>query len=224
MFKCFERRSQDLAEKLMDNARPEHDLRGELREALVAAATRFIAENGYAALRARDLAAEVGCAVGSIYNAFPDIDAIILAVKTRTLDRLESELISRLGPFSPSSPDEALTRFLDLTHEYVDFANRNWRLWSQAFEHAAKPSVALDAYMLRLDGILTNIELPLGSLLPSAPAVERRLLTRALFGSVHGIVSLGLGGKLGSITLEQLQWQTRTLLAATLNGLRQDRI
>jgi hypothetical protein len=41
---------------------------------------------------------------------------------------------------------------------------------------------------------------------------------------VHGIVSLGLGGKLGSITLEQLQWQTRTLLAATLNGLRQDRI
>jgi AcrR family transcriptional regulator len=207
----------------MDNEALERDPRGELREALVAAATRFIAEKGYAALRARDLAAEVGCAVGSIYNAFPDIDALILAVKAGTLDALERELINRLGPFSPGTPDEALQRFLDLTHEYVDFADRNWRLWSQAFEHAAKPSPALDNYMLRLDGILTNIEQPLGALLPSISPAERRLLTRALFGSVHGVVSLGLGGKLGSITLEQLQWQTRTVLAATLNGLQQAR-
>ncbi len=205
----------------MDNASVERDPRGELREALVAAATRFIAEKGYAALRARDLAAEVGCAVGSIYNAFPDIDALILAVKAGTLDRLEAELIRRLGPFSAGSPDAALARFLDLTREYVNFANQNWRLWSQAFEHAAKPSPALDGYMLRLDGILTNIEQPLGALLPSIPPGERRLLTRALFGSVHGVVSLGLGGKLGSITLEQLQWQTRTVLTATLNGLRE---
>jgi AcrR family transcriptional regulator len=204
----------------MDNAAPDRDPRQELREALVAAATRFIAEKGYAALRARDLAAEVGCAVGSIYNAFPDIDALILAVKARTLDALESELISRLGPFSPGAPEEALARFLALTREYVDFADRNWRLWSQAFEHAAKPSPALDAYMLRLDAILTNIEQPLGALLPSVSPTERRLLARALFGSVHGIVSLGLGGKLGATTLEQLQWQTRTVLAATLDGLR----
>jgi AcrR family transcriptional regulator len=208
----------------MDNAALERDPRQELREALLAAATRSIAEKGYAALRARDLAAEVGCAVGSIYNAFPDIDALILAVKERTLDRLESELISRLGPFSAGAPEEALARFLDLAHEYVDFAARNWRLWSQAFEHAAKPSPALDAYMLRLDGILTNIEQPLGALLPSIAPAERRLLARALFGSVHGVVSLGLGGKLGSITLEQLQWQTRTVLVATLRGLRQARI
>jgi len=204
----------------MDNAALDRDPRQELREALVAAATRFIAENGYAALRARDLAAEVGCAVGSIYNAFPDIDALILAVKARTLDRLESELISRLGPFSAGGPEEALARFLSLTHEYVDFADRNWRLWSQAFEHAAKPSPALDAYMLRLDAILTNIEQPLAVLLPSISPAERRLLARALFGSVHGVVSLGLGGKLGATTLEQLHWQTQSLLAATLDGLR----
>jgi AcrR family transcriptional regulator len=204
----------------MDNGALERDPRQELREALVAAASRSIAEKGYAALRARDLAAEVGCAVGSIYNAFPDIDALILAVKARTLDRLESELIGRLGPFSDDGPEQALARFLALTREYVDFADRNWRLWSQAFEHTAKPSPALDAYMLRLDGILTNIEQPLGALLPSIPAAERRLLARALFGSVHGVVSLGLGGKLGPTTLDQLHWQTQAVLAATLDGLR----
>jgi AcrR family transcriptional regulator len=204
----------------MDNATVGPDSRQDLREALTAAATRFIAEKGYAALRARDLAAEVGCAVGSIYNAFPDIDALILAVKARTLDALESELIGKLGVFSPGSPDDAQARFLKLTHEYVEFAHRNWRLWSQAFEHTAKASPALDGYMLRLDAILTNIEQPLGSLLPSISASERRLLARALFGSVHGVVSLGLGGKLGEITLDQLHWQTQTVLAATLNGMR----
>jgi AcrR family transcriptional regulator len=37
-----------------------------LHEALLAAATRTIAERGYQALRARDLANKVSCAVGAI--------------------------------------------------------------------------------------------------------------------------------------------------------------
>src|SRR5271168_3940813 len=118
----------------MDDGAGAHDPRQELREALLAAATRVCAEKGYAALRARDLAAEVGCAVGSIYNVFPDIDALILAVKARTLDSLENELIERLGAFAPGSSDEARARFLALAREYVEFANRNWPLWSQVFE------------------------------------------------------------------------------------------
>ena len=200
----------------MDN---EVDPRGRLREALLAAATREIAEKGYAALRARDLAREVGCAVGSIYNVFPDIDALILGVKAETLDALETTLIARLGPFQPGPPDAARARFLALARAYVDFSHAHWRLWSQVFEHVAQKSPAYDAYMLRLDAILTNIEQPLASLLPGLDAPRRRLMARALFASVHGVVSLGLGGKLGQITLEELHWQTQTLLAATLRGM-----
>jgi AcrR family transcriptional regulator len=204
----------------MDNAAL--NPRQELRDALLAAATRTIAERGYQALRARELAGEVGCAVGSIYNVFPDIDALILGVKAQTLDALEADVLAQLGPFDAKTPAEAAGRFLELGRVYVEFAHRHWRLWSSAFEHASPESPALAAYMRRLDAILTNIEQPLNALLPDREPAERRLLARALFAGVHGIVSLGLGGKLGSITLAQLHWQVQAILGATLAGLRAD--
>jgi AcrR family transcriptional regulator len=194
--------------------------RAELREALVNAATRLIAERGYQALKARELAAEVGCAVGTIYNVFPDIDALILSVKARALDMLESDVVSELGAFEAAGPEAAAARFLELGRVYLAFAARHWRLWSSVFEHRAGESEALDAYMGRLDVILTNIEQPLAALLPELDPAARRRLARTLFAAVHGVVSLGLDGKLGPISAEDLQEQVRMLLRATLRGLR----
>lgn len=45
--------------------------RERLRMALIDAAEATIAADGLAALKARDLAREVGCALGAIYTAFP---------------------------------------------------------------------------------------------------------------------------------------------------------
>src|ERR1700738_2521543 len=63
--------------------------RDRLRDALIDAAERTIETHGLRALRARDLAAEVGCAVGAIYNAVVDLDELIYAVNARTLAALE---------------------------------------------------------------------------------------------------------------------------------------
>ena len=203
----------------MDNDSLTRTHRGELRDALLAAATQTIAGRGHQALRARELATQVGCSVGSIYNVFPDIDALILEVKGETLDRLEAEVQRRLGAFTPGSPAQARDRFLALARVYIRFAHDNWRLWSSAFEHASPNSPALGDYMQRLDVILTNIEGPLGALLPDIDEPQRRLLARGLFGSVHGIVTLGLDQKLGAISLDELGWQVETVLSATLRGL-----
>lgn len=192
----------------------------ELREALIAAATRIIAERGYQALRARELAAEAGCAVGSIYNVFPDMDALILRVKAGALDALEAQVLRELGPFVAGWPEEAAARFLALGRVYLDFAAAHWRLWSSVFEHRAQDSTALADYMTRLDAILTHIEAPLAALLPQTAAAERRQLARTLFAATHGVVSLGLDGKLGAINLAALHADIQTLLAATLRGLR----
>lgn len=194
--------------------------RTELREALVTAATRVVAEHGYKALKARELAAEVGCAVGTIYNVFADIDALILSVKARALDMLEADVVGELGPFVAAGQEQAAARFLELGRVYLAFAVRHWRLWSAVFEHRAGGSEALEDYMKRLDAILTNIEQPLGALLPDCDPEERRRLARTLFAAVHGVVSLGLDGKLGPIGADQLREQVQTFLAATLSGLR----
>src|ERR1700682_921919 len=66
--------------------------RRELKVALIDAAERAITARGLGALRARDLATEVGCAVGAIYNVFPNLDAIIFEVNGRTLRAFEAFL------------------------------------------------------------------------------------------------------------------------------------
>src|ERR1700722_10511725 len=81
-----------------------------LHDALAASAQRIISERGYQALRARDVAKEVGCALGAIYNVFADLDALILAVKERTLDSLEAEITKQLLPVgSPLESDASAT-------------------------------------------------------------------------------------------------------------------
>ena len=69
------------------------DLRkADLRLKLVAAAEVRIARDGAGALRARDLAKDADCAVGAIYNAFDDLNAIIVAVNGQTFRRLGDEM------------------------------------------------------------------------------------------------------------------------------------
>src|SRR5215470_13530693 len=66
--------------------------REQLKAALIDAAEAIIAKDGLAALRARDLAAAAGCALGAIYNAFEDLDAIVFAVNMRTLALIDHNL------------------------------------------------------------------------------------------------------------------------------------
>ena len=88
------------------------------------------------------------------------------------------------------------------------------------FEHHSAESEALEAYMTRLDVILTNIEQPLGALLPDLEETQRAPLARTLFAAVHGVVSLGLDGRLGHMPVAELHAQVRLFLDATLQGLR----
>ena len=82
------------------------DRHGELRARLIDAAERTIAENGLAALKARDLAREAGCSVGTIDNVFERLDALILCVGSRTLAMLDRVLGEVQSPGPDGSTDE----------------------------------------------------------------------------------------------------------------------
>src|SRR5215472_6266720 len=105
--------------------------RGELREALLAAVERTVVAEGYQALRARDLAREVGCAVGAIYNVFPDLDALIYAAKGRTLDLLDRALGDAVAAAASVTPEIATRQMLALAQAYLRFAidhSPHWRM------------------------------------------------------------------------------------------------
>ena len=106
-----------------------------LREHLIDAAERTIAEKGLAALKARDLALEVGCAVGTIYNVFEHLDELVLCVGSRTLAMLEAALRAVPSPSRHGSADEAVAAMVRLALAYLDFAANHTVRWRALFEH-----------------------------------------------------------------------------------------
>ena len=197
--------------------------RGELREALLAAVERTVAAEGYQALRARDLAREVGCAVGAIYNVFPDLDALILAAKGRTLDLLDGELAAAVASVAVSAPltaDVATKQLLALARAYLRFAIEHAQLWRMLFEHRVAADTELPAwYRGRLSDLFAHLDAPLRAIVPELADDKRALLGRALFSAVHGIVVLGLEERIDTVSHGAIAGQIGTVVRACVAGL-----
>lgn len=163
--------------------------RAELREKLIDIAETTIATQGLAALRARDLAANAGCAVGAIYNVFGDLTELTLEVNARTFHRLGETVIADVQ----DAPVDNVERLVVMGLSYHRFAASNYLSWSAIFD-VERPSgqAAPDWYIAEMEKLFDHIIGPLTQLFPEESLENRILLTRALFSSVHGIVILGL--------------------------------
>ncbi len=163
--------------------------RQELRDKLIVIAERTIAHKGLSALRARDLAAEAGCAVGAIYNVFGDLTDLTLAVNARTFHRLGADVAEALA----DAPEDPVEQLVVMAQAYHHFAAANHLSWRALFD-VERPAgeAAPDWYLAEMGQLFTYISDPLAVIFPDRAADELALLTRALFSSVHGIVLLGL--------------------------------
>jgi AcrR family transcriptional regulator len=187
-----------------------------LREQLIDAAERTIAEKGLAALKARDLAREVGCAVGTIYNVFEYLDELVLCVGSRTLAMLEAALRAVPSPSRHGSADEAVADMVRLALAYLDFATNHTVRWRALFEHRMNEARPLPKWFVEQQHrLFAQLERPLEALLPELDRDLRRTLARTVFSAVHGIVALGLEEKLVSLSLPDLAGQ----LAATVRSI-----
>jgi AcrR family transcriptional regulator len=198
------------------------DRRLALRDALIIAAEQAIAARGLAGLRARELAAEAGCAVGAIYNVFEDLDDLILAVHGRTLTALERALAdaAREKTGQRSHRDIAAGNLVTMALAYLDFAASNTPRWRALFDHRLPAGKkAPDWYLADQVKLFGYVERPLRALNPALKPAERALLARSLFSSVHGLVTLGLEEKLGVVPLATLRKQVALVVAATARGL-----
>lgn len=194
--------------------------RGELREALLAAVERTVVAGGWQAVRARDLAREVGCAVGAIYNVFPDLDALILAAKGRTLDTLDGELaaaVAAAGASASVGAEIAKRQLLALADAYLCFAIDHAQLWRMLFEY--RVAEVPPWYRDRLSALFAHLDVPLRAIVPDLADAKRALLGRALFSAVHGIVVLGLEEKIDTLSHAAIAGQVATIVRACVAGL-----
>jgi AcrR family transcriptional regulator len=197
---------------------PENSMgrRDQLRARVLEAAEAVISAKGLAGLKARDIAARAGCALGAIYTVFEDLDELILGVNQRTLARLEAALAAPEG----ADGEAELQR---LARAYLRYARNEEPRWRALFEHRLPPEKPLpDWYARDRDRLFALAEAPLASLLPNEEPAARKLRARTLFSAVHGVVLLGLEEKLAPTSLRTLEAQLREFIATVARGLREN--
>jgi AcrR family transcriptional regulator len=190
-----------------------------LREQLIDAAERTIAEKGLPALKARDLAREVGCALGTIYNVFEHLDELVLCVGSRTLAMLETALVTVRSSHRGGSGEPAVDDLVGLALAYLEFAATHTVRWRALFEHRMSEGRLLPEWFVEQQlGLFAQVERPLAAILPELDEDARRILARTVFSAVHGVVALGLEEKLVSLPLPELGTQLAAAVRAIATG------
>lgn len=192
--------------------------REQLRTVLIEIAERKIAEAGMAALTARDVAREAGCAVGAIYNIFKDMDALVTAVNSRTVMALEDAVARAFSTGeAKGNPKRALSL---LGQTYFQFVQTHPRLWSAIFELGFRTNNELPQWQIdehiRLIG---HIGKPLRELFPEESEERLGLLAKSLFSAVHGIVSLGLQRRFMAVPPAEISAQIAYIVEAFCDGI-----
>jgi AcrR family transcriptional regulator len=171
-------------------ARRTDHTREELAELVVKAAEKLARREGLRGVAMRRIAAEIGYAPGSIYNAVGDLDRVILRVNARTLERLSGHLVGAVDP-----DRSALQNALGLADAYLAFVMRQPRLWSLLLEHALPKGIAFPSWyeeaLARPTRLVDDVLKPL---IPSPE--ERRQSVATLWAALHGLASLSTSGKL----------------------------
>ena len=183
-----------------------------LREELIKSADRRIGENGLSQLRARDLASDAGCALGAIYNIFDDLDALVLSVNSITFQKLGAAVAADLAN-APQVPQDQLVIMAQAYHHFAADNQHNWRALFEI--NRPEGETAPEWYQKEMNQLFSYIHAPLTVLKPGLGERDIDLLTRALFSSVHGIVSLGLADATGGVPRKDID----RMIALTLRQI-----
>ncbi len=186
-----------------------------LRKSLIDAAATRIKEGGLAAFRARDVAADVGCALGTIYTVFQDLDDLILQVNAQTLQALGRSL----APASESDdPKAALTA---LAQGYARFAAQNLNRWNALFDHRmADGGPSPDWLLAHHSTLLQLLEAHIAKLTPDLSGEALNLRARTWFGAVHGIVSISLQKRFLGLPEDRLMEELEVFVSQVATGIR----
>lgn len=186
--------------------------RDDLRQRLIDIAEAQIARQGLQALKARDLAAEAGCAVGAIYNVFADMTDLVMAVNGRTFQKLGTHVRSEVQD-RDLPPREQL---VEMGKAYLHFAVAHNRQWRALFDLEMRADGPVpDWYLAELAKLFALIAAPLRRLFPDWPEAQIDLMTRTLFSSVHGIVLLGLEKRISAVPVDRIE----TMIAVVLSNI-----
>ncbi|WP_442945561.1 TetR/AcrR family transcriptional regulator [Nocardia sp. SSK8] len=120
---------------------PKQQRATQTRAWILTAAAQVFAEHGYAAGTTNRIAARAGVSIGSLYQYFPNKDAILRALMDEHLDAGTQLLAERLSGGLPDHLDDILRLFIRAT---IDNHHDNPRLHRVLFEEAPRSPALLE--------------------------------------------------------------------------------
>ncbi|WP_110655205.1 TetR/AcrR family transcriptional regulator [Salinicola halimionae] len=196
-------------------ARPRQHAPEALHAQVMAACDAWLRENPVHTLSLRSLARDVGCAPSTLLKLYGSFSNLLQYVNIETLDRMGAA-VSWLEDAEPTPQLKALAM------AYWQFAQHEPHRWQMLFEYPLAKDGELDERQSHIiDALFLRVESALKAHQPALDDVTARRMARTLWGSVHGLVQLGLNDRLG-------YWQGQPmeagdlldqLLTMTLNGL-----
>lgn len=193
--------------------------RKELQERLITAATQRIKGVGVGGLRARDIAADAGCALGSLYTVFGDLSELVLFVNQNTLADLGQTLLA-----ATSQAGDPQDKLIALAITYQQFARENTHLWLALFNNDLLAQVDVpDWYRMAHFSLLQQITPSLSQLDQGLDEEECLVLAQTLFSAVHGIVSVCLQDWITAVPIEKLEQQLVQFVETQVAGFLSQR-
>lgn len=168
-------------------ARRSDHTRDELRALFLDEGHRQMAAEGFHGFSARAVAKAVGYSIGTLYNVFGTLDALLVAINTRTFTQWTDDVRARLAAAGPD-------RIEALVRAYFGFAQAHPKLWMAIYDYRLPDGGQLpDADAAERGKLVHLVAAEVGAHLGWPFGEELERLTRSLIATVHGHCSLALG-------------------------------
>ena len=175
--------------------------REQLEDLILAEGHALMAELGYARFSAREVAKRIGYSIGTIYNVFGSLDALLLAINSRTFTLWAAWLHDKLAQSETGAGED---RIAALVAGYFDFAARNPNLWMAIYDHRLLRGTEMpDSCRRKRAGLTGIVEEEIAKVLPPETRDRAPALARSLVAVVHGHCEFALNGTFALLGEEQ---------------------
>ena len=184
---------------------------GDLKNALIKAGVEILSKEGMEGLSLRKVAQRAGVSHSAPYSHFPDKQSLIAAISTEGFNQLYSELDAAILAY-PRNPKKQLQQGIQT---YVQFALNNTDTFKIMFsgalekekEYPSFVAVSSKTFQRVVDVVRVCQE---AGILNSEPS---EMMAVAVWGQVHGIISLALEGQISHTILDAHKLEDVVLFA-----------
>lgn len=170
-------------------ARRKDHSREELTQLAIDCGRKLVRKQGPAALTARNVAQAMGYTPGTLYNIFQNLEGLIVAINTESLNTLATEMDQ-----VHHSEQNAEQRIYQFTTTYLDFQSSEPMLWQLLFATPIDDENLNDDFHTAVHRVfdpITDTLLPISRSLKAA-----RRDAKIIWSTLHGICLLQQSNKL----------------------------